>query len=174
MVSRRGIFSIAPNAQFLPTRVESVLDGTLLNGWERSGPFWLSDITIIVPTRRSRLVLVVLFVAERGAVFLPDIRTFGGEASDEEPFLPPIDAPAATPAISALERRLTLSRLVDAFARLERGFATPPNAAEILRLSDSLGEVIDDLTIEGVRAQTLEQLAEGDLAGNWQEVLAFL
>lgn len=173
-MSRRGLYSIAPNARFLPTLVDRVLDGTLLNGWERSGPFWLSDITIIVPTRRARLVLAELFAAERGAALLPDIRTFGGEASDEEPFLPPVDAPIAPPAMSALERRLTLSRLVEAFARLEHGFATPPNSAEILRLSDSLGELIDDLTIEGVRVQALEQIAEGDLAANWQEVLRFL
>jgi ATP-dependent helicase/nuclease subunit B len=137
-VSRRGIYSIAPNARFLPTLVEGVLDGTLLNGWERSGAFWLSDITIIVPTRRSRLMLAELF-AERlgGAAFLPDIRTFGGEASDEEPFLPPVDAPVAPPAASLLERRLVLSRLVHAFAQRADGFASPPNAAEILWLADS-------------------------------------
>jgi ATP-dependent helicase/nuclease subunit B len=174
-VSRRGIFSIAPNARFLPTLVEGVLDGTLLNGWERSGPFWLSDITIIVPTRRSRLMLAELF-AERlgGAAFLPDIRTFGGEVSDEEPFLPPIDAPVAPPAASLLERRLVLSRLVHAFARNTDGFASPPNAAEVLWLADSLGQVIDDFTIEGVDPKRLDELVPEELAENWQQVLKFL
>jgi len=174
-VSRRGIYSIAPNARFLPTLVEGVLDGTLLNGWERSGPFWLSDITIIVPTRRSRLMLAELF-AERlgGAAFLPDIRTFGGEASDEEPFLPPVDAPVAPPAASLLERRLVLSRLVHAFAQRADGFASPPNAAEILWLADSLGALVDDFTIEGIDPGKLAELVPEDLAENWQHALRFL
>ena len=174
-MSRRGIYSIAPNARFLPTLVEGVLDGTLLNGWERSGPFWLSDITIIVPTRRSRLVLAELFAARRGgAALLPDIRTFGGEASDEEPFLPPIDAPIAPPAAGLLERRLVLSRLVQAFAQRADGFASPPNAAEILQLSDSLGQLADDFTIEGIDPKELSRLVPEELAENWQQALAFL
>ena len=93
-MSRRGLYSIAPHGRFLPLLVDRILDGTLLNGWDRSGPFWLSDITIILPTRRARLTLAEMF-AQRlgGAALLPDIRAFGGEAGDEEPFLPPIDAP---------------------------------------------------------------------------------
>ena len=59
-MSRRGLYTIAPHGRFLPLLVEGVLDGTLLNGWERSGPFWLSDVTIILPTRRARLTLAEL------------------------------------------------------------------------------------------------------------------
>jgi ATP-dependent helicase/nuclease subunit B len=174
-MSRRHLYTIAPNAPFLPMLADHVLDGTLLHGWERTGPFWLSDVTIILPTRRARLKLAEIF-AERlgGAALLPDIRTFGGENAEEEPFLPPVDAPEPPPAVGMLERRLILSHMVAAFARAEGGFATPPNAAEIFRLSDSLGELIDDLAIEGVRPAALEQIVVGDIAANWQEVLAFL
>src|SRR4051812_41567104 len=109
-MSGRGLYTIAPHAPFLPALVDRVLDGTVLGGWPRSGVFWLSDVTIILPTRRARLTLAELF-AERlgGAALLPDIRTFGSDPAEEEPFLPPVEAPSMLPAAHRLERRLTLS-----------------------------------------------------------------
>jgi ATP-dependent helicase/nuclease subunit B len=174
-VSRRGLWSIPPNARFLPTLVDKVLDGTLLSGWDHTGPFWLSDVTIILPTRRARLQLAELFAGRLGgAALLPDIRTFGGDAGEEEPFLPPIDAPSPPPAASPMQRRLVLSRLVQAFAQGAGGFASPPNAAEIFWLADSLGALLDDFTIEDVRHERLGDLVPDELAANWQQVLAFL
>ncbi len=174
-MSRRGLYTIAPHAPFLPLLADRVLDGTLLAGWDLGGPFGLADVTILLPTRRARLVLAELFAARLGgAALLPDIRALGGEAPEEEPFLPPLDAPVAPPEAGRLERRLTLSRLVRQFALGAGGFATPPNAPEILALAESLGELIDDLAIEGVPASALESLVPADLAGNWQEILDFL
>ena len=174
-MSRRGLYTIAPHGRFLDLLADRVLDGTLLSGWDRSGPFWLSDVTIILPTRRSRLVLAEIF-ADRlgGAALLPDIRTFGGESAEEEPFLPPIDSEPLPPPASTLERRLTLSRLVRHFAITAEGFATPPNAAEVLTLADSFGQLVDDLTIEGGDLKKLDPLMAGSLAENWQDVLKFL
>ncbi|MHB1110428.1 MAG: double-strand break repair protein AddB, partial [Devosia sp.] len=150
-MSVQKLFTIAADARFLPTLVDRVLDGTLLDGWPREGPFWLSDVTIVLPTRRARLALAQAFL-DRNQTLLPDIRTFGGEPADEEPFLPPHDLSALPPAASALERKLFLAQLVNAWARTPGGreiLATPPNAAEIFGLADSLGEIVDDLTIEG-------------------------
>jgi ATP-dependent helicase/nuclease subunit B len=48
-----SVFSIAPHAKFLPLLAEKVSDGTLLSGVDRTHPFWLSDVTIVVPTRRA-------------------------------------------------------------------------------------------------------------------------
>ncbi len=174
-MSRRGLYTIAPHAPFLPRLADKVLDGTLLGGWDLTQPFGLADVTILLPTRRARLVLAELFAARLGgAALLPDIRALGGEAEEEEPFLPPFDAPPAPPVASLLERRLTLSRLVHQFALGAGGFATPPNAAELFALADSLGELIDDLSIEGVAPAALRNLVPEELAGNWQEILAFL
>jgi ATP-dependent helicase/nuclease subunit B len=172
---RGKLYSIAPHARFLATLADRILDGTLLNGWPREGAFWLSDITIVLPTRRARLALAEIF-AQRlgGAALLPDIRTFGGESAEEEPFLPPVDAPAPIPIASPLERRLTLSRLVRQFAVSAEGLASPPNAAEVLWLSDSLGALVDDLTIEQAHIGKLAELLPDELAGNWQDVLRFL
>lgn len=172
---RGHLFTIAPHAPFLPMLVERVLDGTLTGDWDRTGPFWLSDITIILPTRRARLALAAEFARRLGgATLLPDIRTFGGEQAEEEPFLPPFETPPIKPVASALERRLALSGLVRVFAERAGTFATPPNASEIFWLADSLGSVIDDLTIEGVKPSALRELVPEELAGNWQQILDFL
>jgi ATP-dependent helicase/nuclease subunit B len=175
-MSRRPLFSIAPHAPFLPTLARAVLAGTIFPDWPRSGPFWLTDITIILPTQRARQALAEAF-ADQGVGLLPDLRTFGGEAGEEEPFLPPIDAPPLPAAISPLTRRLVLARLVAHWADTPGGrqvLATPPNAAEILNLADSLGTLADDLIIEGVSYAALRQLPAADLAENWQKTLAFL
>ena len=172
---RDSLFSIAPHAPFLPTLVDRVLDGTLLRGWRRDDAFWLADVTIILPTRRSRLALAAEFAKKLGgAVLLPDIRTFGGEHAEEEPFLPPYDMPPSAPAASPLERRLALSHLVRLFAEKAGSFATPPSASEVFWLADSLGTVFDDLTIEGVPASALRELVPDELAGNWQQIVQFL
>ena len=173
------IYSVAPHAPFLPKLADRILDGTLLGEWDRSQPFWLSDVTVIVPTQRARLGLAEAF-RQRGGGLLPDIRTFGGEVEDEEPFLPPFDAPLLPPAASGLERRLVLSRLVGAWANTSEGraaFSTPPTAGEILSMAESLGELIDDLTTEERTAGDLRAIAAGvesNLGAYWQQTLRFL
>ncbi len=174
---RRGrLYSIAPHAPFLTTLADKILDGTLLGDWPRTGAFWLTDVTIILPTRRARLALAEAFL-ERGYPLLPDIRTIGGEQTDEEPFLPPYDLPALPHAVGTTERRLALATLIEAWAKTARGgavLATPPNAAEILSLADSLGELIDDLAIEEVPFSRLRNLPPETLDDSWQEILEFL
>ncbi|HEY4199365.1 MAG TPA: double-strand break repair protein AddB [Devosiaceae bacterium] len=175
-MSRPPLYTIAPDASFLETLAARIIDGTLIGDWPRTGPFWLSDITIVLPTRRARLALAEAFRA-KGHGLLPDIRTFGGEAPDEEPFLPPLDAEPLPPAVSRLERRLVLARLIAAWSRTPAGataLSTPPHMAEILALADSLGEVIDDLNTEQVPVEALRTLPPEDLAANWQQTLAFL
>jgi len=175
------LFTIAPHAPFLPTLVAAIMDGRLLRDWQRDGPFWLTDITIVVPTQRARQALAAAFAGHPGfSGLLPDIRSFGGEAEDEEPFLPPFDAPPVPPAAGPLERRLVLSRLVAAWARSAAGslaFSTPPTAAEIFSMADSLGRVIDDLIVEergpaDIRAMGADLAPE--LAAYWQQTLDFL
>lgn len=175
------IFSIAPHAPFLPTLAAAVMDGPLLGDWSRSGAFWLSDVTIILPTQRARQALAEEFAKHPDFTgLLPDIRTFGGDAGDEEPFLPPFDAPPTLPAASTLQRRLILSRLVAAWAHSPAGgqaFSSPPTAAEIFSMADSLALVFDDLAI-GERGPTAlralgEQLGP-ELGAYWQQTLTFL
>ena len=175
------LYSIPPHARFLDTLVDKVMDGTLLAGWDRTQPFWLTDVSIVVPTNRARLALNTAFADHpdnRG--LLPDIRTFGGEAEDEEPFLPPFDIPAPPAGATALERRLVLSRLVAAWAQSPAGqeaFSSPPTAGEILSMAESLGQLVDDLHTEERSARDIEAIAaqtEGNLGAYWEQTLQFL
>lgn len=175
------LFSIAPHTPFLACLVEAVLDGCLLGDWPRTGPFWLSDITIILPTRRAKDALADAFARHPAAGgLLPDLRTFGGEPGDEEPFLPPFDAPPMPGRASVLKRRLTLSSLVAGWAQTDAGreaFATPPTAAEIFSMADSLGRLIDDLLVEERTPADLRAIGAAlgqDLGEYWQQTLKFL
>ena len=176
-----SVFSIAPSTPFLPCLASAVMDGTVLGGWERTGPFWLSDVTIILPTQRAKRALIDAFARRSDfSGLLPDIRTFGGEEADEEPFLPPFDAPPVKKKASGLMRRLTLSQLVAHWAHSERGrlaFSTPPTAAEIFSMAESLGRVIDDLLIEERSPADLRAIGQDmaqDLGEYWQQTLDFL
>src|SRR5690606_31435332 len=175
------LFSIPPHAPCLPTLAAAVMDGRLLGDWPRTGPFWLSDVTIVLPTQRAKRVLAQAFLEHPDfSGLLPDIRTFGGEVEDEEPFLPPFEAAALPRPASVLHRRLVLSRLVAAWARTPAGseaFSTPPTAAEIFSMADSLGLVFDDLAIEERDASALKVIAEQlspTLGAYWQQTLTFL
>ncbi|UYN98845.1 MAG: double-strand break repair protein AddB [Devosia sp.] len=176
-----SLFSIAPSTPFLPCLVAAIMDGRLLGDWPRSGPFWLSDVTVIVPTQRARQALAASFADHPDFLgLLPDIRTFGGEAGDEEPFLPPFDTAPLPPAASDFRRRLTLSHLVAGWARSERGrqaFSSPPGAAEIFSMSASLGRLIDDLIIEEQRPEDIAAIGAElgpDLGDYWLQTLDFL
>ena len=173
------LFSIAPHARFIATLADRVIDGSLLAGADQTQPFWLTDVTIVLPTRRAKLALADEF-ARRGHSLLPDIRTFGGEVEDEEPFLPPFDAPTPLPAASGLERRLVLSSLVDQWANSaagQRAFSSPPTAGEILSMAESLGLLIDDLHTEERGAAEIRAIVpeiEANLGEYWQQTLTFL
>lgn len=175
------LFSIAPHTPFLPCLVDAVMDGRLLRGWDRTGPFWLSDVTIILPTRRALDKLAEAFAEhpDYGGM-LPDLRTFGGEAADEEPFLPPFEAEKDPKPAGPLHRRLVLSRLVAGWAHTDQGreaFSTPPTAAEIFSMAESLGRLIDDLHIEERSAADIRALGTEmaqELGNYWQQTLQFL
>jgi ATP-dependent helicase/nuclease subunit B len=162
------LFTIAPHGKFLDVLADRVLDGTLLGDWPREGAFWLSDVTIVLPTRRARLALAEAF-ARRGHLLLPDIRTFGGEETEEEPFLPTTDGPALPHAAGRLERRLKLAEMTSA------AYGRETSTAEVLALADTLGEVIDDLHVAGILPSALRDLeVSRDLAANWLKALKVL
>ena len=172
---RQNLFTIAPDAPFLPTLAAHIVDGTLLAGWSRDTPFWLTNVTVLLPTRRACAALAEAFRPFRLGL-LPDIRALGDQDEEAAPFLPPIDMPPDPAAMPAPVRRLILARLVAHWAKQPgtSGFATPPSPAETFRLADSLGTLIDDLIIERVAPDALRAIAPENLAANWQQTLDFL
>jgi len=190
---KNRVFSIGPDAAFLPTLVEAVINGNLLADWPKDGLFWLSDIVIILPTRRARLALAEAFAtALGGAALLPDIRTFDGEPGDEEPFLEPAEAPLPPDAISPMERRFLLTQMITAWAKnhpdaaLLEPVSGQVRPVRILQMADTLARLIDDFAIERVSPAALREIIMDELPengrlnmrfleialGNWPKILA--
>ncbi|GLQ17152.1 double-strand break repair protein AddB [Maritalea porphyrae] len=173
------LFSIAPDAPFLPTLARSLMDGTLLPDWSREGAFWLSDITIYVPTKRARLALIDQLLALNGGTqLLPNIFTLGEGDDAENAFFtdPDVDSFDVT---SKLYRTTILGQLIKKWAEItgqnqQPGFSSPPSTTEILAMAQSLGSLIDDFLTEEVGFERIKDLVPEELAQNWQETLKFL
>src|SRR5258708_7031069 len=134
MVHTPRVFTIPASAPFLPTLIGALMDGRLVPGWGPGrDPLALASATIYLPTRRAcRLARdVFLDVSGVGAAILPRIVPMG-DVDEEEMIsaqaaagaealdLPQaLDLPEALdlpPALGGLERRLLLTRLVQAWA----------------------------------------------------------
>ncbi|WP_196260056.1 double-strand break repair protein AddB [Pelagibacterium limicola] len=186
MAAGANIFSIAPHLPFLKVLARSLVDGTLLPAWPRQGPFWLSDITVFLPTRRARAALADALLEALGArpMLLPDLRALGGEDPAEEPFLPPFEPISLPPAMGRVKRRLLLAQLVERWlaTRADTPFSAPalggyrgrPNTAEVLALADSLATLIDDFAIAGKNLSDLGQIETGQLAAQFLANLEFV
>src|SRR3954454_20457561 len=113
------VFSIPPEADFLPTFAGALLDGAIVPGFPGAGdPLALARATIYVPTRRSRAALIAALRHAIGkpAAILPRILPLGAMEASEAPYfdesaedVPAPDLPRAVPDI---ERRLYLADLV--------------------------------------------------------------
>ena len=114
-----NICSIPPGVPFLPTLVDSLLDGSLVEGFPGDGrldPLALANVTIWVPTRRAARELAGEFVGrfEGNVALLPSIRTLGGTDEDDVDLedLATLLGPESDPHVAPAQRQLILSRLV--------------------------------------------------------------
>lgn len=170
-----GLFTIAPHAPFLPTLAHALADGRLFADWPREGAFWLSDITIFVPTQRARQTLVAALADQFGStILLPDIRTLGGEAGEEDLFLPPYDGLELPAAQSSLRRQLLLASVIEKWTHTEHVGDAILGPAEILRRAEALGEVVDDFNVAQISLTKLADLDVDDKAGHWAQAKEFL
>ena len=184
----KNIYTIGPHAPFIDTLVQGILQGPLLGDWSRNSPFWLADVTIILPTQRARLALSSAFAtALGGATILPDIRTLEGGEGDKR-FFQFQHRDVFPKTISRIERQFLLCKLVSAWMKQQEGKSgveiknlhTTP--ARILSLAASLGDLIDEIKIEGIHPNALRALptskldptSKGDLAENFLRNLDFL
>ena len=116
------VFTVPPGRPFIDALARAVLDGNLpLSGGPPPSPIDLPAMTLLMPTRRAARALQEAFLRQSGgaAMLLPTIRPIS-EGEDELTLLTGLagqmslgpDAGEVPPAISELERRLTLVTLV--------------------------------------------------------------
>jgi ATP-dependent helicase/nuclease subunit B len=178
------VFSVPISVPFLRTVVAALLYGRLVDGFEaREEPSRLASVTLYLPTRRAMRVVREVFLEEMktDAVVLPRIVALGDIDEDELAFAgesellsgaAPLDIP---PRLGELERRLTLARLVAAWAK---GPVLAPlvvgGPASTLALAGDLARLIDDMVTRGVDWSALDGLVPDQLDQYWQHSLDFL
>jgi ATP-dependent helicase/nuclease subunit B len=178
------VFSVPLSAPLLRTVIAALIDGRLVAGFEaRAHPERLAEATLYLPTRRAGRMAREIFLDELkvDAAVLPRIVALGDIDEDELAFAEqaeqyggaaPLDIP---PKLGELDRRLTLAKLVAAWAR------SPVSAplvvggpASTLALAGDLARLMDDMVTRGVGWEALDGLVPDQLDKYWQYSLEFL
>jgi ATP-dependent helicase/nuclease subunit B len=178
------VLSVPSSVPFLRAVVAALIDGHLVEGFEaRSHPERLTEATLYLPTRRSVRLVRDVFLEELGtqAVLLPRIVALGDIDEDELAFagedesyggMTALELPAK---LGELERRLTLAKLVAAWAKSS---VTAPlvvgGPASTLALAGDLARLMDDMVTRGVAWEALDGLVPDGLDEYWQYSLDFL
>src|SRR5215212_5199777 len=177
------VLSVPLSAPFLRTVIAALVDGRLVDGFEaRTSPEKLAGVTLYLPTRRAGRMALQIFLDELNAdaVVLPRIVALGDIDEDELAFAEDAEqlggaALDLPPKIGELERRLTLARLVAAWAK---GPVLSPlvvgGPASTLALAADLARLVDDMVTRGVGWEALDGLVPDHLDQYWQHSLEFL
>ncbi|MBW8902416.1 MAG: double-strand break repair protein AddB, partial [Bradyrhizobium sp.] len=178
------VFSVPLSAPFLRTVIAALVDGRLVDGFEaRTRPEKLVQATLYLPTRRAGRMAQQIFLDElkADAVLLPRIVALGDIDEDELTFAEdaeqlggaaPLDI---TPGLGDLERRLTLAKLVAAWAKGPvLALLVIGGPASTLALAGDLARLMDDMVTRGVGWERLDGLVPDQLDVYWQRSLDFL
>ncbi|MHB8269186.1 double-strand break repair protein AddB [Bradyrhizobium sp.] len=178
------VFNVPASAPFLRTVIAALVDGRLVEGFTaRANPERLAQATLYLPTRRAGRMAREIFLDVLGtdAVILPRIVALGDIDEDELEFAEaaeqfggsaPLDIP---PKLEELERRLTLAKLVEKWAKSPT--ASPlviGGPASTLALASDLARLMDDMVTRGVDWKAFDGLVPDHLDQYWQLTLDFL
>jgi len=176
------VFNVPSSAPFLHTVISALVDGRLVAGFDaRAHPERLADATLYLPTRRAGRMAreVFLDVLQTDAVVLPRIVALGSVDEDELEFsddgqLGGPESSLLPPKLDDLARRLTLARLVAAWARRQPSSLVVGSPASTLALAGDLARLMDDMVTRGVGWDALDGIVPDELDTYWQHTLAFL
>lgn len=152
-----GLFGVPPGADFPKVLVEG-----LLARMAGEPPEALARVTLYLNTTRMARRVAALFDAGP-ARLLPRIRLVTDLAD--------LGGPAAAAPVSALRRRLELTRLVAGLIAAEPDLA-PATAA--FDLAVSLSALMEEMQGEGVGIDAIAALDVADLSGHWARSRRFL
>ncbi len=192
------VFNIPAHQPFLHALARAVLAGDLPRvGGQPPDPVALSDITLLLPTRRAARALQETFLDLAGgrALLLPRVRAIA-EVDEDQSLLQTLASPGAAgldgdlpPGVGELERLVVLTTLVmrwtDAMREAVRtaGVDAPEQlfyatgtqtAGQAIRLARELAGLMDMIETENVSLTQLETLVPDDYSEHWQQTLKFL
>ena len=165
------VFTIPPGVCF----VDALAHGILANATDE--PAALTDITVLLPTRRACRSLREAFLRARAGrpLLLPRMLPLGDVDEEELAFADWRDTPVGAagsgdipPAIPGLRRQLLLARQIRA---LDPGATSPDQA---VRLATELARLLDQMHTQGLSFERLRDLVPEHLAAHWQVTLEFL
>src|ERR1700732_5051293 len=177
------VFSVPLSAPFLRIVIAALIDGRLVAGFEaRAHPERLAAATLYLPTRRAGRMAREIFLDElkADAAVLPRIVALGDIDEDELAFAEeaeqyggaaPLEIP---PKLGDLERRLTLAKLVAAWA--ESPVSAPlvvGGPASTLAVASDLARLMDDMVTRGVGWEALDGVGADQLGQYWAYSLEF-
>ncbi|MEO0547424.1 MAG: double-strand break repair protein AddB, partial [Pseudomonadota bacterium] len=178
------VFSIPPAAPFLPTLVDALVQGQLIEGFcPLDDPLALSTATIWVPTRRAARALITAFSQrlEPKGILLPMIRTLG-DADDDD--LAGNADPSFETAIDPIERQILLSQMIYAWSDTMNAASrslfqgsevlVPSSKSDALWFAADLARLIDTVATEGTDWAALKTIVPEDYGGWWELTLEFL
>src|SRR5579883_2436544 len=162
-----GVYSIGLDRRFADELARGIL------AEHGNDPLALSDLLILLPTRRSVRALREAFLraSDGKPTILPGMAPLGDFDEGEWDTMGD-QALALPPAIDPAERDALLAQLVKAFN--VDGEPLAQSTAQALKLARELGRLLDELAIDGVAFDRLERLVEGNFAHHWQRTVQFL
>ena len=188
MSSRPHVFNIPSGYSFLEQLATKLLSDPSLSGLF-DAKTRLQDYTILLPTRRAVRNLQNLLLQKSGtdALLMPEIRPLGDVNPEEMIFaeaeagltgltgLLPAEvtphAPSLLPAMSGIERDISLMTLVQAWLETS---GRAGGLASTSKLTAELTALLDSLQIEEVDISKLASLVPDEFSHNWQQTLEFL
>ena len=170
------VYTVPPDEPFVDVLAGGILSGRTVP-LDPGDPLALSRLTILLPTRRScrALGLAFLRAAPGQALLLPRIRPLG-DIDEDEMSIGDEDDETLPDAVSPLERRLLLSRLIQRLGETPGGAALTGAGSvdQAARLAQALASLLDEIQIARIDPQGLATLAPEEYAAHWQQVLRFL
>ena len=187
MPAQAHLWSVPPSVPFLKTLVDTLVDGTLIEGFRPlDDPLLLAGATLYLPTRRAARLLPELFQQRFGGrpVLLPAIRPVGDADEDAQGLTGNADLEPLPPAMPLLERHLAMTRLVKAWKgmlrrealslRSDEPLGLPASTADAAWLAADLLTLMDEVETEEADWSELAGLVPEDHARYWQITLDFL
>lgn len=163
------VFTIPAGRPF----VDALASGILASGM--ADPLSLSDVTVLLPTRRAGRALTEAFLRQTSGrpLVLPRIMPLGDVDEDildlADEF--PETSAEIPPPIPELRREMLLARLILAWHKKRgRGLA----ADQAMLFARELARLIDQVHTEGLSFEGLSGLVPDEFASHWQMTLDFL
>jgi ATP-dependent helicase/nuclease subunit B len=182
-----NLFSIPAGAPFLEVLAQAMLDGRLGPVHDPADPAAMARTTLYLPTRRAARAFVAILAAKLDGrpLLLPRIVPLGDVDEAETALIGAgAWAQARIAPVAPLERRMLLTRLVDAWGRSANRShlrldpaepaLVPATLAEAYGLAGDLSTLLDQMQTEGVPVERLAALDAARFDKVWQLNAGFL